>query len=789
MAKSVCIVGAGPSGVVAAKTLVHNAGGGFRVSLFEAQNSVGGLWPSRDDKSQGRLIDGLMVCNQSQHTMHFSDMAWEAETGQMPRAWQVGRYIEGYVERYLDGQPAFTLRLSTRVVKAEEREGGWEIETSKGERERFEYLVVASGYFGEARMADEVKGASVPVVHSSAYTGLHQLLQGSELGPEAKILVVGGQLSGVEAAAAVARDISTARHGERESGVKNVETLSVEHIVQHPVWIFPLYTCPKPEEAAPSFLPLDCCSYNLANRSVPLENTQGHVSVGAARRMHALFEAVVGTDQSEFGLRIGEEERDEVPYLAMSDVYADFVRSGLISVVKGRLAWVRADKTASVDAATKCLHSAEQAPRPKTATAVLASGRQIANVAAMISATGFDAASSLDFLPASVLDKLGLAPEHGGQVLALGMHATLHANVARLGFVGFYRSPYWGVMQMQARLLAALWSLGQEDKRGKQVEQAVKRGEKKQETEETREDKMATSHGHAEVSKAQKERMEKEEGEQDEGKRAQNQLCRALAADDSIARTLALRNDARLSQFPMGDYPWLMQEFSSALCIPLVPMPAPLNSLCPARYPCPHDDAQAQAQAAASRASLAQTISSALSSPRFVPRAVFRSLLGKWNLQRSVTSRSPSHPSGLFSGTATFSLRDTSPLESSLGFEYVYREDGTFCASDLRLEFRASRSYVWRYHEASNVVSVWFVRTDGHGARAVTDYLFHELEFGPRAGDGRAWSAVAAHLCLDDWYNMAYEFVFCAVNLRSWSVQYTVSGPKKDYSIKGTYTR
>ncbi len=70
--------GAGPSGIVAAKTLLHDApaGAAFKVTVFEAQRRLGGLWPLSRDDGDG-LVSPLMLANQSKHTVQFSDLAWE----------------------------------------------------------------------------------------------------------------------------------------------------------------------------------------------------------------------------------------------------------------------------------------------------------------------------------------------------------------------------------------------------------------------------------------------------------------------------------------------------------------------------------------------------------------------------------------------------------------------------------------------------------------------------------------------------------------------------------------
>ncbi|PTB39270.1 hypothetical protein M441DRAFT_144214 [Trichoderma asperellum CBS 433.97] len=747
MSKSVCIVGAGPSGLVAAKTLLHNAPKGhFKVSVFDSQAAIGGLWPTSKTDS-GRLVHPLMVANQSRHTVQFSDLAWEDSAPQFPRAWQIGKYLEQYQGRYLDGHADFELQLKSRVAKAEKRNdgsAGWKvrIQSEGGEESRdFDYLVVATGYFGKPIIPDCFKNAntSVPIIHSSQYRDLKGLLgEGRQKG--GKILIVGGQMSGVEIAGTVASHLSAAVNSPEESEIAGVDKYSIYHAIQRPIWVFPLFTSPEPAFSSAPFAPLDLGSYNINNRPRPLENTQGHISEEHANMVHTIFETSLG-DQEQFSslLMPSEEERDQPAYLAVSDWYTEFVRSGMITLSFGKVISLENDLVTLDD-----------------------NGAQIDDIAAVILATGFDPSPCVDFLPQDILDTLQHSPQHYNQALALAFHGTHHPDVPNLGFVGFYRSPYWGVMQMHARFIAELWS--------------------------------------------------------NQADNLPDALQRKLQADDSIRRTLHLRDDPRLSQFPMGDYMYLMQEFSEALSIPIhesimpeVPTLSrnnlPLDTLTPARYPSPSDDAAAKDEAEKSLKQTRDLAIECLTTPRFVARGVFRSLLGEWRLERDLTSRLPSHPSGTFVGTAQFLLRERTPEglqcaadpnsiasydeDGGEDLEYLYVEDGEFKTTS-GFGFRATRRYIWRYDSKKDVISVWFAKPDDQ-KRA--DYLFHEIEFeSPPSEDNKrrekeGWKAKAGHLCIDDYYNVKYDFAFNKINLAKWSIEYTVNGPKKDYTIHGTYER
>lgn len=482
---------------------------------------------------------------------------------------------------------------------------------------------------------------------------------------------------------------------------------------------------------APPFLPIDYASYNRSNRPLPLTNSQGHITEEAAKTTANIFRGVFGTDQGEFSpqLQMTEQTKTSPQYLAVSDWYCDLVRSGFITL-----------STAKLDSLDD-------------QTAVLSTGEKIDDIAAVVVATGFDPNPCIDFLSEDALAKMKHSKEYLDHPLALAFHGTHHPEVPGLGFVGFYRSPYWGVIQMQSRVLAHLWS-----------------------------DEQHSS--------------EKEKAFKDK-----------LQSDVSIQRTLDLRGDPRISQFPMGDYPFLMQEMSQALSIPIVqpdnhesaPILSynnlPLDVLTPARYPDPTDSEETKRETEVLNHDTVQVSRDAFSSPRFVSRGIFRSLLGTWSLERDLTSRLPSHPSGHFSGTAKFLIRQqtsdglskTAAAAAADGndLEYLYIEDGEF-KTDSGFSFNATRRYVWRYNERTDKISVWFVQPE---SLKRADYLFHEIELSQQEDRSQPWRAKAGHLCVDDYYDVKYMFEFNAINLRKWNIEYTVNGPKKDYTISGTYTR
>ncbi|KAK4200034.1 hypothetical protein QBC40DRAFT_280713 [Triangularia verruculosa] len=737
MSKTVCIVGAGPSGLVAAKSLLHDVPKDtFEVTIVDSQPRLGGLWPSQRS-DDGGLIHPLMVANQSKHTVQFSDLAWPQDAPELPQAWQVGQYLDRYYKAYC---LAAELCLETHVEKTENTHPGWRVWTrSKDgalEERSFDYLLIASGYFGKPA----VPGLSVipehpeiPVIHSSKYRTLEALL-GQDKVKGGKILVVGGQMSGVEIAGTIATHLSSATHSPGTSPILNPEKYSVHHLIRKPVWVAPTLLSPKARSLVPPFLPLDLGSYNLAHRPHPFTNTHGHITEESAICTSSRYEIALGTNQSIYSpaLAITHKNNTDPQFLTVSDTYTEFVRSRLIAVSQGKL-----EKLSG--------HEATISPTQET----------VDDIAAVVLATGFKASDSISFLPPEVLELLSLSPGDLNNTVALGFHGTYHPYVPNLGFVGFYRSQYWGVMEMQARFVTQLWNSGGPES-------------------------LTLPQG----------------------------IRQALKNDTSIERTLALREDPRASQFPMGDYLWLMQEFAAALemeregHLSVMPTLSPagneMNILTPARYPSKRLNEFQQPEVTNSLKQAEATIWAGISAGKFIAKAVFRSLLGEWKLERELASKLPSHPSGHFSGTAKFFLREgtrdgreaefDSIVENGgrIGMEYLYIEEGDFKASN-GFTFRATRRYIWRYNEDKDELSVWFAKTDDQ-KRA--DYLFHKVEFiVPKDDNEKSWKATAGHMCIKDYYDVKYDFRFKAVNLLDWNLAYTVNGPNKDYTIDGTYTR
>jgi hypothetical protein len=420
--KTVLVVGAGPAGLVAAKSLLqHNDGETFAITVFEAADRVGGMWRSRPGEF-GDKCSPDMRTNLSRFTVTFPDLAWQSvampklnplssvaatappkpapppflgtglphveyptplpqyaplivENEQprghksfyrsttkpservaepnpplFPKAWEVGQYLQAYADKFV-GSSAIQLKRRVKTAHAVANEQ-WIViseDTSTMEEftDTFDFLIVASGFFGKpvSGIKPAETATKISTAHSSEFRAVTDLG-----GKPGKLVVVGGGISGTEAAATAAFQISNAQHSP---GPKPKWT---ETIVYH-VFDRPFYTLPRllplkffdPSEQkefqfhrAPLFLPLDLVLYRLEHKPKgQISAFNGLASPEKSVKGHGHISLLTGTtvqSSSIFAQHIPrEDEKQYPPFVSISDTYVEFVRSGLIVPIRGRV--------------------------------------------------------------------------------------------------------------------------------------------------------------------------------------------------------------------------------------------------------------------------------------------------------------------------------------------------------------------------------------------------------------------------------------------------------------------
>jgi cation diffusion facilitator CzcD-associated flavoprotein CzcO len=194
-----CIIGAGPSGLAAAKNFKQ---AGIPFDRFEGCSDIGGLW---NPASPHRAYETVHL-NISKRYMQFTDFP-------IPSGWpdflgpaQSHAYLKSYAKRF-GLEDAIT--FNTRVTRVEKRDATWRVWTNdENEPRHYDGLIVANGHHWDARLPDHVTGADEGVIHAQAYKSPNQL-RGK------KVLVVGGGNSGLDIACDAARYAAESHHSLR----------------------------------------------------------------------------------------------------------------------------------------------------------------------------------------------------------------------------------------------------------------------------------------------------------------------------------------------------------------------------------------------------------------------------------------------------------------------------------------------------------------------------------------------------------------------------------------------
>ena len=145
MLPTACVIGAGSSGIAAAKAL-HEHGVPFTV--FEASDRVGGNWVFGNRNGMSAAYRQLHI-NTSRERMEYSDYPMPKSYPDYPHHTQIAAYFDAYVDHF-----GFRdrIRFETKVKHARRRAGGgWELELYDGSVERFDALLVANGHHWDPR--------------------------------------------------------------------------------------------------------------------------------------------------------------------------------------------------------------------------------------------------------------------------------------------------------------------------------------------------------------------------------------------------------------------------------------------------------------------------------------------------------------------------------------------------------------------------------------------------------------------------------------------------------------
>ncbi len=201
-----CVIGAGSSGIAAAKALHER---GITFDCVERSDRVGGNWVFANINGTSAAYRSLHI-NTSRERMQYSDFPMPASYPDFPHHTQIARYFDDYVNHF-----GFRDRIlfETAVEHAERGDDGvWNVELSTGERRRYDALLVANGHHWDPRWPEPAYAGEF----AGAEMHAHQYVDNTEL-RDRNVLVVGMGNSAmdiaVESSLVAARTVISSRRG------------------------------------------------------------------------------------------------------------------------------------------------------------------------------------------------------------------------------------------------------------------------------------------------------------------------------------------------------------------------------------------------------------------------------------------------------------------------------------------------------------------------------------------------------------------------------------------------
>lgn len=234
----VAVIGAGPCGLVAAKTLKEC---GISVVCFETGDRVGGLWSIENKNGRGGPYRSLHI-NTSTAMTQFSDFPLPTDAGDFPSHTVMGRYFSDYANHFALQE---VLRFGIEVRQCVPVADGYHLSlfdrAAKVQFERrFDALVVANGHHWDPSFPQPLptEGFTGQTIHSGSYMNPRDPVDVSGK----RVLVLGIGNSAVDIACEVC-----------EAGARSVSVSS-----RRGAWILPKYFRKRPIDQGggiPHFLP------------------------------------------------------------------------------------------------------------------------------------------------------------------------------------------------------------------------------------------------------------------------------------------------------------------------------------------------------------------------------------------------------------------------------------------------------------------------------------------------------------------------------------------------------
>ena len=189
----VCVIGAGPSGITAAKNLLQ--AGITNIVVYEKADQVGGNWIYSPRLSHSSVFETTHIIS-SKNMSQYLDYPMLDDYPDYPSHNQLLAYFQGYARHF--GVEAY-IQFNCEVKRAEKQpDDSWKITLADGTVEAFDHLLVCSGHHWDPRMPDYPGQFSGESLHSHDFKSAAPF-------KDKRVLVIGGGNSACDIAVETGR--------------------------------------------------------------------------------------------------------------------------------------------------------------------------------------------------------------------------------------------------------------------------------------------------------------------------------------------------------------------------------------------------------------------------------------------------------------------------------------------------------------------------------------------------------------------------------------------------------
>ncbi len=221
----VCIIGAGPSGLAAAKVLKEN---NISFDCFEKGSKIGGVWRYKNDNGLSAAYKSLHI-NTNRMIMAYSDFPMPESYPMFPHHTDIVTYFENYAKHFgiLDH-----FKFNSSVEKIEISKSGFLVHFDNLESKKYDKIIVANGHHWNPRLPNPAFPGNFlgESIHSHSYKEVNQLTNKN-------VLIVGIGNSAVDIACEAART---------HSGNVVISSRSGAYIVPNWIWSMPFDSLANP---------------------------------------------------------------------------------------------------------------------------------------------------------------------------------------------------------------------------------------------------------------------------------------------------------------------------------------------------------------------------------------------------------------------------------------------------------------------------------------------------------------------------------------------------------------